>query len=237
MIGGVGPAAQFQYKSPLESPERTSRHTHPGSINPHTDEEAASGGKSSSPSVRVQPADASEKSSAKPGDASSGTKASGEPLSEEEERQVQKLKESDAKVKAHEQAHAAAGGPHAAAPKYEYTTGPDGNRYATSGEVQIDSSPEKGNPAATIRKMDIVIRAALVARQAQAERAKAQAELSKTREAERGQDKDEDSGPASVQAGNSSAPVEALLQGAITAYQQAADATKTASGFELIHSL
>jgi len=244
MIGGVGPVAQFQYRSPLESPERTSRPSHPGSINPHTDERAVSVGSASSASARVKPADASEKPVEKPDDPSKGKKASGEPLSEEEERQVQKLKETDAKVKAHENAHAAAGGPHAAAPKYEYTTGPDGNRYATSGEVQIDSSPEKGNPEATIRKMDIVIRAALapadpssqdlaVARQAQSERTKAQVELSKKREAERQQNKGEDDAPGNVRA----ATADRNLSGAIAAYQQASDATKTADILELIHSL
>jgi hypothetical protein len=245
MIGSVGPAAQFQYRSPLEGHERTSRPSHPGSINPHTDEQAKPGGSVSTASARVKPADASEKPAQKPDDPSKGKKASGEPLSEEEEQQVQKLKETDAKVKAHENAHAAAGGPHAGAPKYEYTSGPDGNRYATSGEVQIDSSPEKGNPEATIRKMDIVIRAALapadpssqdlaVARQAQSERTKAQAELSKKREAERQQNKGEDDAPGNIRDANSSAPVESNLQEAVAAYQQVAGANESAGIFALI---
>lgn len=128
-----------------------------------------------------------------------GKPASGEQeLSEEEERQIQKLKQTDAKVHAHENAHSGAGGSHAGGPSYEYTTGPDGHRYATSGEVQIDVSPVRDNPEATLRKMDTVIRAALapadpssqdlaVARQAQATRAQAQLELSKQRETEREQ--------------------------------------------------
>ncbi len=248
MIGGVGASAQFQYRYPHESHELNSRSNHPGSISPHTDEVGANGGNASSPSTRVQPVDASEKSSDKPGDPSKGTKANGEPLSEEEVQQVQKLKETDAKVKAHEQAHAAAGGPHAEAPKYEYTTGPDGNRYATSGEVKIDASPEKGNPEATIRKMDIVIRAALapadpssqdlaVARQAQAERAKAQVELSKQREAERGQGKDEDDGSGDAQAaGSLSASLGRKPQDVTAAYQQAAGADTAAGIFALIQN-
>lgn len=245
MIGGVGPAAQFQYRSPVAGPDRTSRPSHPGAINPHTDEKSASDDRASLTTARVQPVGASEKPAEKPSDFSKGSKASGEPLSEEEQRQVQKLKDTDTKVQAHENAHAAAGGPHAAAPKYEYTTGPDGNRYATSGEVQIDSSPEKGNPEATIRKMDIVIRAALapadpssqdlaVARQAQAERTKAQAELSKKREAELQQTKGEDEGPGEAQAKGSLAPLDSNLQEAVAAYQRAAGADEAASVFALI---
>lgn len=89
-------------------------------------------------------------------------KAGGEEeLSEEEQQQVQKLKQTDAKVRAHENAHSGAGGNHAGGPSYEYTTGPDGHRYATSGEVQIDVSAVRDNPEATLRKMDTVIRAAL----------------------------------------------------------------------------
>ncbi len=123
---------------------------------------------------------------------SSKSKSNDEELSEEEEQQVRELKQRDTEVKAHEQAHATVGGSYASAPSYEYTVGPDGKRYATSGEVQIDASPVRDNPEATIRKMDIVIRAALapaepssqdlqVAKQAQATRAKAQAELQKKR--------------------------------------------------------
>lgn len=231
MIGGVGPAAQFQYKSPLADPGGTSRPSPPGSINPHTDEHTAHGGNASSPSARVQPAGTSQK----PRDLAKGANASSEPLSEEEERQVQKLKETDAEVQAHENAHAAAGGPHAAAPKYEYTTGPDGKRYATSGEVQIDTSAEQGDPEATIRKMDIVVRAALapagpssqdlaVARQAQSERAKAQVQLSKKREAERQQSKGKDS----------AAPLVSNLQEAVAAYQQAAKINEAASTLAII---
>lgn len=117
-----------------------------------------------------------------------------EGLSEEQERQVQKLRQRDAEVRAHEQAHAAAGGAHAGGASYEFVTGPDGKRYAVGGEVQIDISPVKDNPAATVRKMETVIRAALapaepssqdqaVAREASKIRSAAQAELQKQREA------------------------------------------------------
>lgn len=120
----------------------------------------------------------------------------GEELTEEEEKQVQDLKKRDAEVRAHEQAHAAVGGSYASAPSYEFQTGPDNKQYAVGGEVQIDSAPIPNNPEATIRKLDIVIRAALapaepspqdirVASEAQKNRAAAQAELAKQRQAER----------------------------------------------------
>lgn len=115
-------------------------------------------------------------------------KSSDQDLSKDEERAVQELKRRDDEVRAHERAHATAGGELAGSPSYDFTAGPDGKRYATGGEVQIDSAPVRGNPEATIRKMDVVIRAALapanpssqdlqVARQAQQARTQAQAEL------------------------------------------------------------
>ncbi len=76
-------------------------------------------------------------------------------------RQVEKLKSVDSEVRAHEQAHAAVGGSFAGAPSLSFTTGPDGKRYAISGEVSIDTSAVSGDPAATIRKLEQVQRAAL----------------------------------------------------------------------------
>lgn len=166
-----------------------------GAHSPETGHRAAAGvtpardGAPTSP-ARVEQASATKK-------AGNGTTGPQDPnqLSEEEQKQVQELKRRDAEVRAHEQAHAMVGGAHAGAPSYEYTTGPDGKRYAIGGEVQIDASPEK-TPEATIRKMEIVIRAALapaepspqdrqVAQKAQQQRAQAQIELAKQREAER----------------------------------------------------
>lgn len=90
-----------------------------------------------------------------------GTAAAGPELSDEEQRQVQQLKQRDAAVKAHEQAHMAAGGSLVqSGASYQFRTGPDGKSYAVGGEVKIDTSPES-TPAATIRKMQQVRRAAL----------------------------------------------------------------------------
>ncbi|MBF0524769.1 MAG: hypothetical protein HQK56_06695, partial [Deltaproteobacteria bacterium] len=65
-------------------------------------------------------------------------------------------------VRTHEQAHMAAAGAYATSgATYTYETGPDGQSYAVGGEVSIDTSPVKGDPAATIMKMETVQRAAL----------------------------------------------------------------------------
>jgi hypothetical protein len=83
-------------------------------------------------------------------------------LSEEDRGKVGELKERDAEVRRHEQAHIAAGGQYVqGGAQYTYETGPDGKQYATGGEVAIDTSPVPGDPAATIRKMQVIRRAAL----------------------------------------------------------------------------
>ena len=89
------------------------------------------------------------------------TNSSGEPLSSGEQREVQRLERRDLEVKSHEQAHARVGGSHVrGGVKLSYTTGPDGQRYATSGQVNIDLSAES-SPEATANKMRQVQRAAL----------------------------------------------------------------------------
>ncbi len=84
-----------------------------------------------------------------------------EELSEEEQRKVDELEKIDRNVRTHEQAHlSAAGGYARGGANYEYVTGPDGKRYANSGHVNIDTSKEN-TPEATIRKAEIVRKAAL----------------------------------------------------------------------------
>jgi len=83
-------------------------------------------------------------------------------LSPEAEKQIQKLRERDREVRAHEQAHIAAGGQHVSGgASFSYQTGPDGRQYAVGGSVRIDSSPVPGNPEATEEKARAVRRAAL----------------------------------------------------------------------------
>lgn len=82
-------------------------------------------------------------------------------LSSEQKQQVNELKQRDAEVKAHEQAHMAAGGGVVqGGAAYQYERGPDGKMYAVGGEVKIDVSFER-TPEATITKMQQVQRAAL----------------------------------------------------------------------------
>lgn len=83
-------------------------------------------------------------------------------LTEEERQMVEELRTRDREVRAHEQAHkAVAGGYARGGATFEYQTGPDGQRYAVSGEVSIDTSPVPGDPQATIIKAQTIRRAAL----------------------------------------------------------------------------
>lgn len=83
-------------------------------------------------------------------------------LTPEEKQQVRELKKRDAEVRRHEQAHKAAAGRHAVGgAQYQYVIGPDGRRYAVSGEVKIDTSEVPNDPEATIRKARTIRRAAL----------------------------------------------------------------------------
>ena len=87
----------------------------------------------------------------------------GQELPEQEQREVQELKARDREVRQHEQAHMAAAGGHArGGASYEYTTGPDNRRPSIGGEVSIDTSKVLDNPEGTIRKAQVIYRAALV---------------------------------------------------------------------------
>jgi len=82
-------------------------------------------------------------------------------LNEEDKRKVEELKKIDKRVHTHEQAHlSAAGGYARGGASYDYVTGPDGNKYANSGHVNLDTSREK-TPEATIKKANIIQKAAL----------------------------------------------------------------------------
>jgi len=112
-------------------------------------------------------------------------------LSTEEIAQVAKLKQRDAEVRQHEQAHlSAAGGFATSGASFSFQRGPDGASYAIGGEVSIDTSSIPEDPAASLHKADIIKRAALapaspssqdqnVAAQASTMAAKAQADLMK----------------------------------------------------------
>jgi hypothetical protein len=83
-------------------------------------------------------------------------------LTDAEKQKVEELKKIDREVRAHEAAHKAAGGSLVTGgASYTYTTGPDGMKYVTGGEVQIDISYDLDNPQSTIDKMRQVRRAAM----------------------------------------------------------------------------
>lgn len=103
--------------------------------------------------------------------------SNGEPLSEEEQAELQDMKSRDEEVRVHEQAHQSAGGQYASAPHYEYENGPDGKRYITDGSVNIDVG-EESDPQATIAKMQVVKRAALAPAQPSAQDRRVYAEAS-----------------------------------------------------------
>jgi hypothetical protein len=139
-----------------------------------------------------QPASRESNAASKPGPIESSN------LTEDEQQQVEELKQLDREVRSHEQAHKSAAGGHGGSIHLEYQTGPDGKRYAVGGEVPIDVSPVPGNPQATVTKMQQIRQAALapaspssqdraVATEASRLAAEARAELrgrSKTPEAE-----------------------------------------------------
>ena len=77
------------------------------------------------------------------------------------QREIERLSARDKEVRAHEQAHMAAGaGLVTRGASYSYVKGPDGRRYATGGEVGIDTSPGK-TPQETIDKAQRIRAAAL----------------------------------------------------------------------------
>src|SRR3990167_4766670 len=129
----------------------------------------------------------------KPGDsaanADKGKSRAGEPSPQQErleQLEIAKLVGRDQEVRAHEQAHSAVGGSYAGAPTYTFTRGPDGKRYAVGGEVSIDVGAVPNNPEATLRKMEIVLRAA----QAPAQMTKARVELAEQRRTEAQSDRE-----------------------------------------------
>lgn len=81
-------------------------------------------------------------------------------LEQAEQQELRGLKKRDREVKQHELAHASAGGQLSGAPSYQFVTGPDGVRYAISGEVSIKLTTSS-DPKKTLKDMQQVQRAAL----------------------------------------------------------------------------
>lgn len=143
-------------------------------------------------------------------------------LTPEQQRQVAALRASDRQVKAHEQAHMAAGAGLVRGSSFEYQSGPDNQRYAVAGEVSIDVAPGR-TPDETIAKAQQIRAAALapVDPSAQDRRvAAAAAQMEIQARADMAQQSDD----ASVS--------EEPVNRAIAAYRQIAAAQPGSSGFQ-----
>ncbi|WP_235935232.1 putative metalloprotease CJM1_0395 family protein [Undibacterium crateris] len=93
--------------------------------------------------------------------AKSSTASSQLALSEEAKSLINQLKATDSEVRAHEFAHlAASGGLATGGPSFVYQKGPDGQRYAVGGEVNIDTSAGS-TPQETIQRARTIQAAAL----------------------------------------------------------------------------
>lgn len=104
---------------------------------------------------------ADKNGSQKTTDSKASTGKSSKELSPQQQQQISKLKSADAEVKAHEQAHiSAASGLRTSAPSYQYETGPDGKKYAVSGEVNISFS-QTGDPKKDLQMAESLKAAAL----------------------------------------------------------------------------
>jgi hypothetical protein len=154
-------------------------------------------------------------------------------LSDEEKEIVAELKRRDTEVRRHEQAHSSVAGSYGGLPSFEFERGPDGQLYAVGGEVKIDTRP-LNDPEATIRKMDIVIRAALApanpsaqdhAVAAQAKQARQQA-IAEVRAEKRNEEEEAGEGLDAAGTAGGGAPsfAAASLRDALAAYGRAAGA-------------
>jgi hypothetical protein len=117
-----------------------------------------------SPVSGTSPASATPASDSSTADAAKtppGGGTSEQSLSPDAQRQLDKLKETDRLVRAHEQAHIAAGGSLVqGGASFSYQKGPDGRMYAVGGEVSIDTSPGR-TPEESIAKARQIRAAAL----------------------------------------------------------------------------
>lgn len=81
-------------------------------------------------------------------------------LTPEQQQEVNRLKAIDRQVRAHEQAHMAAGAGVTGGASLQFTRGPDGRQYAVAGEVTINVSSGQ-TPEATLERARRIQAAAL----------------------------------------------------------------------------
>lgn len=70
-------------------------------------------------------------------------------------QELSRLAATDRKVRAHEQAHQAAGAGLAGGASYQYQRGPDGRQYAVAGEVSIDLTPGRTPDETVVRARQV----------------------------------------------------------------------------------
>lgn len=197
----IGGATSYPAPAATLLPARTLASNISPDVSPDITRAAQSPVAAAQPLADEQSASAREEAD-KPADASTTSENAksrgGEPSPQQqrlEQLEIAQLVSRDQEVRTHEQAHAAVGGRYAGTPSYTYERGPDGKRYAVGGEVGIDTSPIPNDPEATLRKMEVVIRAALapaepsaqdrqVAAQAQLQMAEARVELAQQQRSE-----------------------------------------------------
>jgi hypothetical protein len=159
-------------------------------------------------------------------------------LTDDEQREVDKLKQRDRQVRTHEEAHKAAAGPlYRGGPTYKFKTGPDGRDYAIGGSVKIDTGPGR-TPEETIQKAQQIRRAALApADPSSTDRAVA-AKASRMESEARAQLNEQRATEANGRADESSSPDETRSSGAATPPAGAFDGHKsTNSGFAAAETL
>ena len=141
--------------------------------------------------------------------------------------EIRELQARDQEVRAHEAAHAAAGGSFAGSPNYTFERGPDGQTYAVGGEVSIDVSAVSGDPEATLQKAQQVRAAALapanpsgqdmkVAQRAQSMAASARTELAEQQNLKPIESADQLAEPSGVEAENSPSDAAEVMAAAST---------------------
>lgn len=174
--------------------------------------------------------DARQTEAQKAADRPAGEARDGRPETEldgDEKKQLQQLQARDREVRAHEAAHKAAAGNLArSGTNFDFEKGPDGQRYAVGGEVNIDTAKVSGDPQATISKAQTIRAAAnapaqpsgqdrAVAAQATRMEAEARLELAEEKRPDAGSARNESAGrnPASTFQANSNngEPVGELL--------------------------
>jgi len=82
-------------------------------------------------------------------------------LTAREQILMTELTREDHEIRAHELTHYYTGRPYTAEPEYWFIVGPLGKRFAISGHVRFDLSPIADDPRTTLKKYEVLRRAAL----------------------------------------------------------------------------